>query len=132
MHEHVSPYRMDDAVARQACAARGANTERDRAALMGVSVSTMRRWREGAIPPQLTAVDKVCTRLGVTRTRLFPGLAAQPEKKSRNQVITEAAAKVVAGWPELTEEQRLEVARVMAPVTTAPATAPARRQRRAA
>jgi transcriptional regulator with XRE-family HTH domain len=132
MDEHVSPYRMDDAVARAACTVRGATTERQRAALMGVSVSTMRRWREGGTPPMLSVVDMVCARLGVSRARLFPGLAAEPEKRTQGDVISEAAAKVVAGWPKLTEAQRLEVARVMSAVTTAPAESPKRRVGRAA
>lgn len=100
---------------------------------MGVSVSTMRRWRVGTIPPRLETVDTACRNIGVTRSVLFPGLASAPdEKKTQAQLISEAASKVVAGWPKLSEAQRLDVARVMAAVTTAPAQAPERRVRSAA
>ncbi len=67
-------YRMNAAVANAACAARGATTERSRAAVMGVTVKTMRRWRQGGTPPRIDVVDSVCQRLGVAREHLFPGL----------------------------------------------------------
>lgn len=131
MHEHTDPYRMDDAVASAACAAKGATTERSRAQLMGVSVSTMRRWRDGGTPPRLDIVDMVCQNIDVTREALFPVLGNAPDPhKTQADLIAEAADKIVAGWPALTEEQQAELSRVMAGVTAGQKKVPTRTGRR--
>lgn len=122
MHEHIDPYRMDDTVASAACAAKGATTERSRAAVMGVAVHTMRRWRKGGTPPRLDVVDMVCTNLGVTREALFPHLMSAPDAeqeraKTQAELISEAADKIVSGWPTLTDDQRRELSIVMSAVT---------------
>jgi transcriptional regulator with XRE-family HTH domain len=69
-----SRYRMDAAAANRACATRDVYTDRDRAALMGVSVKTLYRWRKGGPPPRLDLVDTACRNLGISRHTLFPDL----------------------------------------------------------
>ncbi len=120
MDAHAPEYRTDDEVARAACAARGATTERSRAALMGVSVSTMRRWRDGTTPPRIDVVDMVCRNLGVSRAALFPGLVASRQRAPHHDDgIAAAADRIAAGWPELTEDQRLELSRILAGIPVA-------------
>lgn len=134
MHENTGPYRMDRDAAERACAARGATSARQRAALMGISTATMYRYFEGRTPPRLDTVDAVCRNLGLSREVLFPGLSGAPDaaERSLEQVIAEYADKVAANWPVLSEAQRLEVARVMSAITSLPAQAPSRRLGRAA
>lgn len=134
MHENTGPYRMDRDAAERACAARGATSARQRAALMGISTATMYRYFEGRTPPKLDTVDTVCRNLGLSREVLFPGLAAAPSsaEQSQEQRVAEYANKIAASWPKLPAWRRLEVIRIMSPFTTAPAQPPPARLGRAA
>lgn len=105
----------------------GAHTDDSRAQLLGISRATLHRWTVGDTSPSLDAVRNACTALGLTRDELFPSPATV-----RIQTIDEAAAKVAANWPALTEAQKDELSRIFAPIVRAEQARAAKPQRRAA
>lgn len=109
------------------CAELGATTEEDRARLIGVDRATLWRWTAGVKKPSLDAISNACTTLDLTRDALFPTPGTV-----RVQSIEEAAAKVAANWPALTEVQKDELSRIFAPIIRAENITRAPKQRRAA
>lgn len=73
--DHRTRFLLDGDILAARCAELGANNDRERARVMGVSRPTLHRWRNGSESvPRLDRIDEVCSRLNLSRDILFPGL----------------------------------------------------------
>lgn len=71
MHATVPP-RMNGPLFDDRCAAKGAHTDTEIAALLGVAVSTIGRWRDKGQRPRVDMARHVAATLGVTVDDLWP------------------------------------------------------------
>lgn len=60
-----------------ACAAKGATTEKDRAALIGTTPKMTYNYTSGRVEPRLTTARNIATRLGVSVDDLWPTRTGQ-------------------------------------------------------